>query len=246
MTRSQTNFDPAAPHFYRAPTWPQGVTFCSDNLTSRILSGRRIESDVTRILSFFDGKFADEIAQIFFDLCNVHRPECDVEIWVGSEWLSAAETRKPDDRRSPDIIVTARDDIRKVLLIIEVKGRAWVNGGWDYCAVHEKTIGYSNQIICYMTDCWTTADLTHVPRLVIGPDSHQASFGGWGRKGLTPQDITRNIILSRAFKAQNRAIETWNFAALGALEERIENLRPSEAREVLLHVLSPWIDQVLI
>ncbi|GAA3850990.1 hypothetical protein KACC15558_32530 [Brevibacterium ammoniilyticum] len=243
MAELRNAFNPRAPHFYKDPSWSAGDAFCSERRVERISQGLQSETDVTRVLAFFVGEFGDNLARIFLNLAGVDQPGTDFESWVGSEWLSAAGVRIPGRQRSPDIIVTAREEIRNVLLIIEVKGNAWVNGGWGYCPVHGGLQGYSNQIICYAGNCWSTADLAVVPRLIIGPDSHKSLFGGWGRKGIVKEDIAR-YGLSEAFEAQRSAIEKWQFAGLRTLEARIKDLSPSDARRDALYVLSPWLDRI--
>lgn len=243
MAELRNAFNPRAPHFYKDPSWSASDAFCSERRVESISQGLQSETDVTRVLSFFVGEFGDNLARILLNLAGVDQPRTDLESWVGSEWLSAAGVGIPRRRRSPDIIVTERENIRNVLLIIEVKGNAQVNGRRGYCPVHGGLQGYSNQIICYAGNCWSRADLATVPRLTIGPDAHESIFGGWGRKGIVEEDIDR-YGLSEAFEAQRSAIEHWQFAGLRKFEARIKDLSPSGARSDALYVLSPWLERI--
>lgn len=244
MRRKIEQFNPNAKHFYRDHSWPLSVNFCGTHRLKRIHEGRLIEPDVTRTLAFFDGEFGSDLANILLAFGGLTTPQPDVELWVGNEWLQAAGARRQRDRRSPDIVITAGHDLHHVLLTIEVKGRAWVNGGWHYCPIHEKIIGYSNQIICYADNCWTTADLSSVPRLLVGPDCHASYYGGWGPKGIRLGTVER-YGMHDAYEAQSRAInEIWRFAGLRTLESRIACLPQSAARDDSLNILGSWLDKI--
>lgn len=139
---------PNAPHFYHDDNWAPDVTFCGDNALARLRAGRQYEGDVSCTLAFFAGTFGDAMIKILLDFARVRARSADVELWVGSEWLFASGSRRPGDHRSPDIIITRRNDHLNVVLVIELKGRAWVNGHDNYCPIHCHTLGYANQIIC--------------------------------------------------------------------------------------------------
>lgn len=236
--------DPTAPHFYREQCWPTDTTFCGDNALTRINNATPLERDVTRVLAFFTGTFGDELARIMLRLAGVTVAPADVELWVGSEWLSATDSKTATHGRSPDIIITRQGRKTNVLLVVEVKGRAWVNGGFDYCPHHCATLGYSNQIICYPGNCWTTVDLSAAPRLLIGPDAHREAYGGWGYKGLTAEKGTRSD-LAAAFAAQQAAtLRQWHFAGLRELLNQIEQLPHSPGRTDALDVLSEWLERI--
>ncbi|GAA4525564.1 hypothetical protein GCM10023160_18640 [Brachybacterium paraconglomeratum] len=235
--------NPHASHFYREPAWPTETTFCSDKALDRHRDGRLLEADVTRALTFFAGSFGDALASALLVLGKVNIRPTEVEVWVGHEWLRASGNRRKGDYRSPDIIIAERGNIQRVLLIIEVKGHAWVNGARGYCHLHSPVLGYSNQIICYSADCWTTADLEGVPRLIIGPDAHRDVLGGWGRKGLVPR-IVQRYGLDTAFAEQQRVAPMWRFAGLRQLADAIEALEASPAKRDATAVLTGWLDRI--
>lgn len=235
--------DPADEHFYTETGWGPSTTFCGQGSLARINSGRQYESDVTRTLAYFTGDFGAALAQILLEFGKVAADPTDLELWVGQEWLSVFGARRSGDRRSPDVFITKRSDSEHVLLIIELKGRAWVNGGHEYCPIHCSTLGYSNQIICYADNCWTTANFEGVARLVIGPDEHRHSFAGWGRKGLVPEDGPR-YGLEAAFAIQQASLKKWHFAGLRELVAGIKQLPDSPARRDALYLLLGWLDRV--
>lgn len=235
--------NPKADHFYTNPNWRPGVTFCGDRMLSRIDKGAQFETDVTRVLSFFTGEFGVTIAQIFLQLGGVEDSGRPADTWVGREWLTATGTRRKGDTRLPDIIVTDLDDEQAVRLIIEVKGNASVNGHSQYCAVHSHEHGYANQIICYASSCWTTADLRGVPRLIRGPRRHQSAFGGWGRTGLVERD-GEDPHYAKAFAAQQEALSRWRSASLEDLRDRIKGLEPSPAQSDASKVLGVWMRRI--
>lgn len=234
--------DVRAPHFYREEQWPKNVTFCSEGAAERIRSGSQHEPDVTRLLAFFAPPFADAIARILLDLAGVAPQAAPYDTYVGSEWKALAGNQLGGDRRSPDIVVTDLGAPERVRLIVEVKGTAAVNGDVNYCPTHREAYGYANQVICYATNCWTSAKLDTVPRLLIGPDAHHGQYGGWGPKGLVLQDVDRHS-LGAAFAAQQRALLKWRFAGLRELVARIEGLPASPARNDATAILTGWLER---
>lgn len=113
--------------------------------------GRIGESDVTALLSAAEGDLETALVEFFLgDL-----PSSDggtVRVLSGSQVRK--RYRRKGDHRVPDMFVArvADDDAIQPLVLIEAKGRAWVNGGRGYCAKDAEK--YSNQAICYPHLCW--------------------------------------------------------------------------------------------
>ena len=238
-------FDPTAAHFYREPTWPASKTFCGTKALARITEGRPLEPDVSRVLSFFDGGLGEAIARAFLSMGGVDSAGRIPDMWVGSEWLKMTNNRAGNDRRSPDIMVVDRNEIRTVLLIVELKGKAYANGGHGYCpSENAHAHRYSNQIICYSGSCWTTAkNLDDVPRLLVGPDADGDRNVGWGRRALVPEDELR-YDLGDALRTQTAALERWRFAGLRELEREIDGIPDYPGKDDALYVLRSWLDRL--
>lgn len=155
--------------------------------------GRIGESDVTALLSAAEGDLETALVEFFLgDL-----PSSDggtVRVLSGSQVRK--RYRRKGDHRVPDMFVArvADDDAIQPLVLIEAKGRAWVNGGRGYCAKDAET--YSNQAICYPHLCWADESIENdwpQPAFVwLGHRSYQTGTEPWGDRGVTDADAARD------------------------------------------------------
>ena len=237
--------DRLAPHFHREPAWAEdwSVAMFSSTTEARINDGVPIESDISDVLVSFAEPFATELTRIFLDLAGVDAPAEELDLCSGVNWLRFTRSRPTGVDRTPDMLICRIDDPTKVVLVIELKGRAQVNGGGLYCSGAHESLGYSSQAVCYLEGCWTTLDLDGAAYALVGPDVNRGINGGWGRRAVLSDDQIQDWYdAPRAIEAQRRAFGMWRFIGLRQLESRVQALAPTPAREDLLAILGSWLN----
>ena len=138
------SLDPLLPHLYADYTvrWSDARRALLRALAEGRNPGGPAESAVTAALCAVDGTVGHALANILLE-------------HAGQAAHPNADMIKPgqyaEGRRSPDVGV--RDAVSgQLLLAIEGKRDAHINGGFGYCP-HDPG-GYSNQVICYQHGCW--------------------------------------------------------------------------------------------
>ena len=237
--------DRLAPHFHREPAWADdwSVAMFSSATEARINDGVPIESDISDVLVSFAEPFATELTRIFLDLAGVDAPAEELDLWSGVYWLRFTRSRPAGVDRTPDMLIGRIDDPTKVALVIELKGRAQVNGGRFYCRGAHAGLGYSSQAVCYLEGCWTTLDLDGAAYALVGPDVNRDVNGGWGRRAVLSDDQIQDWYdAPGAVEAQRRAFGMWRFIGLRQLEDRVRQLPPSSAKDAFLDVFVSWLN----
>lgn len=146
----------------------------------------------------------------------------DEVVLEGTRWRSLRRKYEPSaavprNRRIPDLFVTDAGDNYRPLCVIEVKGGAWVNGGWGYCAASPGA--YSNQAICYLHDCWNLdPKLSDAPRVWISPwNCGPGVADPFHSRALTPGAVERYPSLRPAYQVQQLGCDYWHFISFDQL-----------------------------
>lgn len=139
-----------APYLWEGYTrvWSRSRGQLLESLASGHRVGGRGEEAVTEALCAVVGEPGSCLARILLRAAGIQpRPRAEM-VRPGDKSLIHLR-----GRRSPDLFI-ADLDTSEVLLAIEGKGQADVNGGWGYCPWYLDT--YSNQAICYPHGCWVS------------------------------------------------------------------------------------------
>lgn len=112
-----------------------------------------------------------------------------------------AHVKPSYERRSIDcafIAATAVTQVKKIFA--EIKFNASVNGRWGYCRFH---VPYSNQLICYPGECWTTVPRRERLMVWIGPKRYQTEDWRARLKGaIVPKDVEERDFTQHSLDAQ--------------------------------------------
>lgn len=233
--------DRHASYWYREDSWTEKDSLLTESLVARFEAGRPFEADVSRLLAAPAEPTGSRIAHVLLELANVSDPG-ESEIWVGSDWLrSVGGRRHTRDTRSPDLIVTSRADRNKVHLILELKGNAAIN--CCYCPEHSEELGYANQIICQLSNCWTDANMSDLPRILVGPDRNKTHPNGIiGNKGIRESWAADGY--GAAYLKQQEALNEWRFAGLRELADKLDSLPDEPAAAAVREGYTLWINRI--
>lgn len=132
----------------------------------KVVVERMDEPAVTALLGVI-GEAGEKSVLRFLGL-NPPPEGTDLVVLDGDTWKrrrkEATGKKWRTDRRVPDLVVADRARGYRAVVVVEVKGRAWVNGAWGYCP-HEPQ-GYSNQVSCYLHGCWADDEELESARFV--------------------------------------------------------------------------------
>ncbi|WP_350246430.1 hypothetical protein RBB84_18730 [Rhodococcus sp. D-6] len=199
--------------------------------------GPVLETDVTELLMAMSGDLEQYFLTIVWDTVGLGDPPKRAFV-VDSRFFVSRFPSPSGCKHVPDMCVVRTDETGEpleLLVVIEAKGNAQVNGDRGYCKARGST--YSNQAIAYPAGCWTSANVDKAKMLWIGPDyaiGHER--GPWGTKGLIPSDVTR-YDLGTAFAEQEAARERWIGLGWGELSDK---LRSHPDGGLVARVLDTW------
>jgi hypothetical protein len=205
----------------------------------RALAGGRnpggpAESAVTAVLCAADGTVGHALANILLE--NAGQPA-----------HPAADMIKPGPyaagRRSPDIGV--RDAVSgQLLLAVECKRDAHINGGFGYCPLDPA--GYSNQVICYQHGCWACPGaldgagllwLHPSDKLPWGDGLHEGLLGKPNWVGYAGGDPG---MLRHWIDTQHAAAARWHTAVWEDMVARSRSLH-EPAADVVAAIIETWL-----
>lgn len=128
-------------------------------------AGGMLETDVTEILAAAGGELQEQILAILGKAVGILNFPADAVVLDGG-YFARKFPSTSGCKHVPDLCVARVDEAGvpfELVVIIEAKGNAQVNGGWGYCAT--RTESYGNQAIVYPSGCWTSADVDDVKML---------------------------------------------------------------------------------
>lgn len=200
-------------------------------------SGHLRETDITELLMAMSGDLERRFLEIIWEKLGLEDPPKDAAV-IDSHFFVRRFPSLSGCKHIPDMCVVRADDSGEpieLLVVIEAKGKAQVNGGWGYC--RDRGSSYSNQAISYPAGCWTRAATTDAKMLWLGPDRNIGhERGPWGAKGLVPSDVSR-YGLGTAFAEQESIRERWVGLGWGELSAK---LRSHPDGRLVARVIDMW------
>ncbi|WP_280426305.1 hypothetical protein [Nocardia carnea] len=195
------------------------------------------EHDISAMLCSLNPPWEAPLVQL---LCRATGRDYDDAMRVYTTQQFVKSTNSALDRRVPDFVV-GRDHDGVVVpeIIVELKGNAWINGGWDYCPRYGDDV-YSNQVLCYLHGCWTSVDLRDVAFCWIGlraiVDNPVHEFP-WGNKAVNERDGRDSYGLRIAYRRHRIAALHWRPLTI---EDVAEVLRATDGGDVLADLIDVW------
>ena len=144
--------------------------------------------------------------------------------------------------RSPDVGV--RDTANRLLLLVECKRDAHINGYLGYCPLGPNA--YSNQVICYPHGCWALpSSLNGTSFLWVHPQDTIPWSDGLNERQLENLSWVDYVggdpaTLRRAIKTQSTAVSRWRTDTWEDVVIRINDLR-EPAAQVIATIISTWL-----
>lgn len=196
------------------------------------------EADITAVLSALNEPLEAVFVRLLCDVAGITYNQ-QMRLFTTAEFLNDVDGKRGKHR--PDFIIGhVVAGFIKPDVVVEVKGRAWVNGGVGYCPDAPEI--YSNQALCYLHGCWTTYDLTGVEFCWIGLRStveDLASEFPWGRRGVNATD--NPDCYGDAYDRQRVAAARWHRLAL---EDVSRALQPAGPGKIVADLIDAWVDQI--
>jgi hypothetical protein len=230
------SLDPLIPHLYAGyiTGWSPARWAILRALAGGSNPGGQAESAVTAALCAVDGTVGHALANVILQNAGqAAHPDADM---IKPGQYAAG-------RRSPDIGV--RDAVSgQLLLAVEGKRDAHINGGFGYCPLAPG--GYSNQVICYQHGCWASPGaLAGAGLLWLHPSDtrpwsdglHEGLLGNpaWVRYAGGDPGRLRHWI-----DAQRAAAARWHTAAWEDMVPRIRGLH-EPAADVIAVIIETWL-----
>lgn len=203
------------------------------------------EPQSTTFLTMFDGPLEKAVIEVLCRRAGVVYT-ADLRLLSGKDfrWDSAAK-----DRRTIDFVVARwvgegapqkGSQGWELVIAVEAKYGAAVNGGHGYCKKHPRR--YSNQIICYLHGCvdGRLSRRKGVAFLWLGYAPKSPEAAPWERKAIHEGDF-KWAGLEKAFRRQERARKHWQgvtWAELGqAITAALESEGLSSEAEAIVRFL---------
>lgn len=203
------------------------------------------EPQSTTFLIMLDGRPEKAVIEMLCDRAGIIYTD-DLRLLSGRDfrWDSAAK-----DRRTIDFVVArwvGEGPPQKgsqgwdLVIAVEAKYDAAVNGGHGYCKKHPRR--YSNQIICYLHGCvdGRLSRRKGVIFLWLGQAPKSPDAAPWGRKAIHEGDF-KWAGLEKAFRRQERARKHWKgvtWSELGqAITSALESDGLSSEAEAIIRLL---------
>jgi hypothetical protein len=233
-----SSLDPLVPYLFAGykARWSDGRWAILRALANGRDPGGQAETAVTAALCAVDGPVGRAIANIILE-------------YAGQAAHPAAEMIKPGEyavrrgRRSPDVGV--RDAVSgQLLLAIEGKRYAHINGGFGYCP--RDPGGYSNQVICYQHGCWAYAGAMAGAGLLWLHPSGTLPWGDGLHEGLLGNPSWVRYaggdlgLLRRWIDTQHAAAARWHTAAWQDMVPLFRNLH-EPAADVIAAIVETWL-----
>ena len=230
------SLDPLLPHLYAGYTdrWSAARRALLRALAEGRNPGGPAESAVTAALCAVDGTVGHALANILLENAGqAAHPDADM---IKPGQYAAG-------RRSPDVGV--RDAVSgQLLLAIEGKRDAHINGGFGYCPLDPG--GYSNQVICYQHGCWACPGaLASAGLLWLHPSDTLPWADGLHEGLLSKPNWVRYAggdpgLLRHWIDTQHAAAARWRTAAWQDMVPRFRSLH-EPAADVIAAIIETWL-----
>jgi hypothetical protein len=231
---------PLCPHLFSNYTanWSDDRRKILRELAEGRNPGGHLEPAVTAVLCAIDGPLGHKLANIFLALSG-QPANPDAEMIEPREYAL-------NSVHSPDIGV--RDHAaRRVLLLVECKRDARINGYRGYCPL-DPPGEYSSQVICYPHGCWATPGaLDGAGFLWVHPRDTMPWSSCWNESHLLDPGWIKYADgdparIQHWIDTERTAASQWRTATWEDVADRILDLHDPAAK-VLATIINTWLDR---